>query len=127
MTYTSDIRGAGTDAGVHAELLDAAGASSGRQQLSAPTGAHDAFGRGRVGEFRLRCQALGDLVKLRIGHDGKGTQPGWHLSKVCSMVAVAVTATGVKEQQLMCAKAMPCALCPQAELLSCLALRCRWR
>lgn len=78
--YTSDVRGAGTDAGVYVELIDSDAATSGRKQLLSP--APDAFERGKVDEFNLKCQALGDLAKLRIGHDGKGARPAWHLSKV---------------------------------------------
>lgn len=80
VTFTSDLKGAGTDAGVHIELIDASGASSGRQQLL--TSAPDAWERGKADEFRIKCQALGNLTKLRIGHDGKGAHPAWHLAKV---------------------------------------------
>lgn len=80
MTYTSNLRGAGTDTGVYVELIDTKGASSGRKQLV--TSAADAFERGSVDEFRIKCQALGNLAKLRVGRDGKGSKPAWHLSKV---------------------------------------------
>jgi hypothetical protein len=79
-TFTSDAKGAATDAGVHIELIDTGGASSGRKQLV--TSAPDAFERGKVDEFRIKCQALGNLTKLHIGHDGKGAHPAWHLAKV---------------------------------------------
>jgi hypothetical protein len=80
VTFTSDAKGAATDASVHIELIDAGGASSGRKQLR--TSAPDAFERGKVDEFRIKCQALGNLIKLRIGQDGKGAHPAWHLAKV---------------------------------------------
>lgn len=78
--FTSDLRGASTDASVHVELFDASGASSGVKQLA--TSAPDAFERGRADTFRITCSALGSLTKLRIGHDSRGTRPGWHLAKV---------------------------------------------
>ena len=32
--------------------------------------------------FRLEAIDLGELVKLRIGHDNRGVGPGWFLDKV---------------------------------------------
>ena len=32
--------------------------------------------------FRLEAINLGELVKLRIGHDNRGVGPGWFLEKV---------------------------------------------
>ena len=32
--------------------------------------------------FRLEAIDLGELVKLRIGHDNRGVGPGWFLEKV---------------------------------------------
>jgi hypothetical protein len=32
--------------------------------------------------FRLEGIDLGELVKLRIGHDNRGVGPGWFLDKV---------------------------------------------
>lgn len=51
VTFTSDMRGAGTDAGVYVELIDNAGASSGRKSLV--TSAPDAFERGKRDEFSI--------------------------------------------------------------------------
>jgi hypothetical protein len=82
VTHTNDVRGVGTDAAVFVELLGASGASGGRKPLLSPS--PEVFARGRVDEFRLRCPALGELAKLRIGHDGKGGHPAWHLAKVSS-------------------------------------------
>jgi hypothetical protein len=80
VTYTSDLRGASTDAGVYIELFDTAGASSGCKQLL--LAASDAFERGKADEFTITCHALGRLTKLRVGHDSKGARPAWHLAKV---------------------------------------------
>lgn len=65
---------------MYVQLIDAKSVSSGRKQLV--TSAADAFERGSVDEFRIKCQALENLAKLRVGHDGKGSKPAWHLSKV---------------------------------------------
>lgn len=77
---TSDVRGGGTDAQVHMELLDAAGSTSGVRELAAA--GPDAFKRGKVDTFKLSCQPLGDLVQLKVGHDGSGAHPAWHLLQV---------------------------------------------
>lgn len=80
VTRTSDIRGAGTDASVYVALIGNNDSTSGIQQLQ-PTRPYT-FDQGQVDEFRIRCSALGDLAHLRIGHDGNGSHPGWHLLQV---------------------------------------------
>eukprot|EP00878_Enallax_costatus_P043853 GHUV01051949.1.p1 GENE.GHUV01051949.1~~GHUV01051949.1.p1 ORF type:complete len:660 (+),score=218.20 GHUV01051949.1:276-2255(+) len=80
VTRTSDIVGGGTDAAVYIELIGSNGSTSGLQHLQ-PTGPHT-FDQGRVDEFRIRCEALGDLAQLRIGHDGTGSHPAWHIQQV---------------------------------------------
>eukprot|EP00775_Hariotina_reticulata_P013433 gene13433-13561_t len=77
---TSDVRGGGTDAQVHIELLDAAGSTSGVKELAAA--GPEAFKRGKVDTFKLSCQPLGELMQLRVGHDGTGAHPAWHLLQV---------------------------------------------
>jgi hypothetical protein len=72
---------------VHVELAGSGGASSGRRALLA-AGDAAAFSRGKVDAFQIRCQALGELSTLRIGHDGRGTHPAWHLTKVRVCVCV---------------------------------------
>ena len=32
--------------------------------------------------FKIECRNVGEVQKLRIGHDGKGAQSGWHLATV---------------------------------------------
>ena len=36
----------------------------------------------RMDTFRLEGIDLGELIKLRIGHDNRGVGPGWFLDKV---------------------------------------------
>lgn len=106
VTYTSHMRGAGTDACPYVELIDSNGASSGRKQLL--TSAPDAFERGKVDEFRIKCQAVGNLVKLKIGHDGRGAKPAWHLSKVRRPQIREARLSRLASQQLE-----SCVTCPQ--------------
>lgn len=66
MTYTSDLRGAGTDATVFVELTGKAGSSS-PHSLIAPGSASDSFGRGQTDSFTLQLPELGVLQSLTIG------------------------------------------------------------
>ena len=73
VTYTSDLRGAGTDATVFVELtgkLD----SSPRHSLIAPGSASDSFGRGQTDTFTLQLPELGVLQSLTIGRDSLAQQ-----------------------------------------------------
>ena len=40
------------------------------------------FSLSRMDTFRLEGIDLGELIKLRIGHDNRGVGPGWFLDKV---------------------------------------------
>jgi hypothetical protein len=37
---------------------------------------------GATNEFGVECADIGNLTKIRIGHDGKGFGSGWFLEKV---------------------------------------------
>ncbi|GIL93966.1 hypothetical protein Vretimale_245 [Volvox reticuliferus] len=78
VTYTSDIRGAGTDANVHFVMHGALGDGA-RHILSSGT---DDFERGMVNEFIIDDEDLGDLLEITIGHDNTGHGPSWHLDHV---------------------------------------------
>ncbi|KAF6256823.1 hypothetical protein COO60DRAFT_1640423 [Scenedesmus sp. NREL 46B-D3] len=82
-TYTSDLRGAGTDAGVWIELLgelDGKATQSPRLPLD---NSSNNFERGAVDSFLLKKQRqLGKLTAVHIGHDNKGMAAGWHLDHV---------------------------------------------
>ena len=67
-TFTSDLRGAGTDACVLIQLFGTSG-QSGRQRLS---GDQQAFERGQQNEFIVKADGLGQLRKIWIGHDNAG-------------------------------------------------------
>ncbi|DBB10366.1 TPA: hypothetical protein ACH3X3_001925 [Trebouxia sp. C0006] len=81
VTYTSDLRGAGTDATVFVELAGELG-SGPRCKLMNQAGAADAFGRGQTDSFMVQLPELGELHSLTIDHDNKGQKPGWHLDLV---------------------------------------------
>ncbi|TNN59103.1 Lipoxygenase y domain-containing protein 1 [Liparis tanakae] len=87
--YTSDVFGAGTDADVFIVLYGRVGVCTQQKhlcvnkrerRLNFERGAEDMF----IVEVRNeRLEDVGeDIEKIRIGHDNKGSNPGWHLDRV---------------------------------------------
>ena len=37
---------------------------------------------GQTDTFKVECKDVGEVHKLRVGHNGKGAQSGWHLEKI---------------------------------------------
>ncbi|KAG2450199.1 hypothetical protein HYH02_000301 [Chlamydomonas schloesseri] len=77
-TYTSDIRGAGTDANVYIEMHGELG-SVGQSRLE--TAANN-FERGQVDNFVVKGTNVGDVQKVVIWHDNSGMGADWHLQQV---------------------------------------------
>ena len=40
------------------------------------------FEKGNTDYFEIESHDVGDIKKIRIGHDNKGLAPGWHLKEV---------------------------------------------
>lgn len=40
---------------------------------------------GKMDEFQVVLRGIGEIYKIRIGHDGTGGQPEWSLKRVFSM------------------------------------------
>eukprot|EP01048_Picozoa_sp_COSAG05_P003976 COSAG05_NODE_197_length_14521_cov_113.902995_1_plen_1885_part_00 len=78
-TYTGGVRGAGTDANVFIELYGPGGEPSPR--LTLESGGND-FEKNEVNTFNCPCPAVGEVQRVRIGHDNSGPGPGWFLDKV---------------------------------------------
>lgn len=76
--FTSDIRGAGTDAEVSIVVFGVRG-DTGERRLDNST---DNFSRGAHDTFFLPCPDIGDVTGCRIGASGKGLGSAWHLAKV---------------------------------------------
>jgi hypothetical protein len=70
---TGDRRGAGTDANVWIEITGDQGESN-RRPLDAP--AVNLFERGQTDDFGIEAVDLGELKKIRIGHDNSGFSAG---------------------------------------------------
>jgi hypothetical protein len=71
---TGDVKHAGTDAKVHVIL-------SGEERESAkifltPASKKDSFERGSVDTFTISSREVGNITRLRIGHDNTGIGPG---------------------------------------------------
>ncbi len=79
--YTGKVSGAGTDANVYIVLYGVNG-DSGVIDLVQSKTHKNKFEKGQVDEFVIKAIDLGDLVKVRIGHDGSGPGAGWNLEKV---------------------------------------------
>jgi hypothetical protein len=98
--HTGDRKGAGTDAGVFLEVLGAApGHSSGELWLGEPKNSppgYKPFQRGSVDRFELPGHSLpSEMRRVRVGHDGSGSSPGWFLEKV----VVTRVGQGVEERK----------------------------
>jgi hypothetical protein len=75
---TGDRPGAGTDANVTMTAYGKLG-DSGVIKLE---GARDCFERNKTDIFEFECPDLGDLTKIRIGHDNSKLGSSWFLDKV---------------------------------------------
>ncbi|XP_014324136.2 lipoxygenase homology domain-containing protein 1 [Xiphophorus maculatus] len=83
-TFTSDVFGAGTDADVFIVLYGRDGVCT--QQKSLCVNKRERrmyFERGAEDMFIVELEDVGDVIeKIRIGHDNRGVNPGWHLDRV---------------------------------------------
>jgi hypothetical protein len=77
--YTSDIRGAGTDAHVILVLYGHNGKSD-DIKLKSKT---DIFEAGHCDEFKVDVTDVGTPFKLRVSHDNEHLFASWHLDRVC--------------------------------------------
>ncbi|XP_053277048.1 lipoxygenase homology domain-containing protein 1 [Pleuronectes platessa] len=82
--YTSDVFGAGTDADVFIALYGPKGVSTQQKHLCVNKRERRLyFERGAEDMFIVELEDVGDVIeKIRIGHDNRGTNPGWHLDRV---------------------------------------------
>ncbi|XP_031425771.2 lipoxygenase homology domain-containing protein 1 [Clupea harengus] len=83
-TFTSDVFGAGTDADVFIVLYGQNAVCTQQVNLCVnERERHLFFERGAEDMFIVELADVGDVIeKIRIGHDNRGTNPGWHLDRV---------------------------------------------
>jgi lipoxygenase homology domain-containing protein 1 len=80
IVYTSDIRGAGTDARVYCTLFGShSGLDSGKMLLE---DSKNNFERGMEDVFFVTAPDLGQLTEVVIEHDNSGPAPSWHCEQV---------------------------------------------
>ena len=78
--HTASFPDAGTDSKVHIILYGENG-DSGKRVLT--TERNLLFERGQISTFKVACKDIGEIKKIKIGIDGKGTEnPAWFLDKV---------------------------------------------
>ena len=78
IVYTSDLRGAGTDANVFMVLYG----SDGKTEEVALANETNNFERGSVDNFKIEVKDVGTPYKIRIRHDNSKPFSDWHLDKV---------------------------------------------
>uniref|UniRef100_A0A8C9AWV7 Lipoxygenase homology PLAT domains 1 n=1 Tax=Prolemur simus TaxID=1328070 RepID=A0A8C9AWV7_PROSS len=76
--YTGDVIGAGTDADVVINIFGEYG-DTGERRLE---NEKDNFEKGAEDKFMLDAPDLGQLMKINIGHNNKGSSAGWFLAKI---------------------------------------------
>jgi hypothetical protein len=77
--FTSDIRGAGTDANVTIILFGSNSIDTGKIKLDSNK---NDFERGQEDIFYHEYVDLGDITEVEIEHDNSGPAPGWHCQEV---------------------------------------------
>ncbi|CAL8318268.1 unnamed protein product [Lota lota] len=82
--FTSDLFGAGTDADVFIVLYGRYGVCTQQKRLCFNKRERIiCFERGAEDMFIVELEDVGDVIeKIRIGHDNRGVNPGWHLDRV---------------------------------------------
>ena len=78
---TSDKPNAGTDSNVYIQLFGDKN-DSGKITLETSKTNKNKFERGQTDMFEIKEADVGDLRKIKIGHDGRGFGAGWHLKEV---------------------------------------------
>ncbi|XP_023264384.1 lipoxygenase homology domain-containing protein 1 [Seriola lalandi dorsalis] len=82
--FTSDVFGAGTDADVFIALYGQDAVCTQQKALCVNKRERRMyFERGAEDMFIVELEDVGDVIeKIRIGHDNRGVNPGWHLDRV---------------------------------------------
>ncbi|KAL2100047.1 hypothetical protein ACEWY4_004441 [Coilia grayii] len=79
--YTSDIKGAGTDAQIYIQVYGEKGKSDVFPMISQS----DSFESGYIDKFMVEMVDVGPVRKLRIWHEKRNPFSGWHLHRVTAM------------------------------------------
>uniref|UniRef100_A0A3B4DKH5 PLAT domain-containing protein n=1 Tax=Pygocentrus nattereri TaxID=42514 RepID=A0A3B4DKH5_PYGNA len=79
--YTGTVSGSGTDASVFLCLIGDLGDSGDRTLINCKNNVNK-FEKGNADEFIIEAVSIGQVRRVRIGHDGRGGGCGWFLDKV---------------------------------------------
>uniref|UniRef100_A0A3Q4HDX9 Lipoxygenase homology PLAT domains 1b n=1 Tax=Neolamprologus brichardi TaxID=32507 RepID=A0A3Q4HDX9_NEOBR len=78
---TGTVGGSGTDASVFLNLIGDQGDTGDRDLINCKNNVNK-FEKGSLDEFLIEAVAIGQIRRVRIGHDGKGGGSAWFLDKV---------------------------------------------
>uniref|UniRef100_A0A7N8XV07 Lipoxygenase homology domains 1b n=1 Tax=Mastacembelus armatus TaxID=205130 RepID=A0A7N8XV07_9TELE len=78
---TGTVSGSGTDASVFLNLIGDQGDTGDRLLVNCKNSMNK-FEKGNLDEFIIEAVAIGQIRRVRIGHNGKGGGCGWFLDKV---------------------------------------------
>ena len=90
--YTSDKKGAGTDAHVTIVLYGREGKSDDIPLKNQS----DTFEAGRCDEFKVNVSDVGIPYKLRVRHDNSGNFASWHLDRVSANQRISLAENDVR-------------------------------
>ncbi|XP_066499349.1 lipoxygenase homology domain-containing protein 1 [Hoplias malabaricus] len=79
--YTGTVSGSGTDASVFLCLIGDLGDTGDRALINCKNNVNK-FEKGNADEFIIEAVSIGQVRRVRIGHDGRGGGCGWFLDKV---------------------------------------------
>uniref|UniRef100_A0A3Q3FXL6 PLAT domain-containing protein n=1 Tax=Labrus bergylta TaxID=56723 RepID=A0A3Q3FXL6_9LABR len=78
---TGNVGGSGTDATVFLNIIGDLGDTGERLMITSKTNVNK-FEKGNHDEFLIDAVSLGQVRRVRVGHDGRGGGCGWFLDKV---------------------------------------------
>ncbi|XP_026153735.1 lipoxygenase homology domain-containing protein 1 [Mastacembelus armatus] len=84
--WTSDVKGAGTDAQVFLQIYGDKGKSD---EIKLENNSNS-FEQGQLDKFMIEMPDIGRLMKLRIWHEKRHPFAGWHLAKVTLLKSLTV-------------------------------------
>ncbi|XP_075861416.1 lipoxygenase homology domain-containing protein 1-like [Microcebus murinus] len=79
IVVTGDLENAGTTATVSLYVYGETGCSG---PIILGSGKHQLFSPNSADIFKINLKDIGEIYKIRIGHDNSGKDPGWYLEEV---------------------------------------------
>ncbi len=76
------LKGAGTDAKVYLIIYGKDGRMTSRVELKETKPGVNSFEKGKTDNFQIRSANVGEIGKINISHDGKGSGAGWFCESI---------------------------------------------